>query len=317
MNLPTQHFLSWRKCRLRRALAAVLPMSAVVPLSAVLLLAASLSLHAQSSSPVSTAPATAAPAPALTPTLTPTLTPALTPTTSQTPAQRALARLATQSAAYQANVPNFSCEEAVVSELVAKDRILQYAKFTAAVRVQREAGGQLTESFEITRYNDAPPGEAGSMSPPIYIRGGLSQGLPSYFAADQQHCYDYTFTGTTIAFHAHDFKSNSNAATGCDSARSTHGEATLDADGNLLEGERSIDRKEATAMSLATTGRLEYAPVTLGGQTYRIPSHFHAEFDDKKSQRVFDAAYTGCRLFHSSAAIVPGSETSVSDSPRP
>lgn len=217
-----------------------------------------------------------------------------------------LKRMAEQTSEYRKTLPNFTCDENVVSILKQKDKLKKRIEFRATVRVARTEKGEMEESFTVTNYMGQDASKGGKFAFPVYISGGLGKGMPSFFAKENQDCYDYQLGSGRIAF------SGKPSAT-CRGAETTQGFAALDAQGDVQRGEFRRDPATAIKLKVASFGSVDYSPVTLNGQTYRLPSHLYAEMQDGDTQRTFEAYYTGCRLFHATATISPAGSTVIPD----
>lgn len=213
------------------------------------------------------------------------------------PASAALERLAQGAAEYRRDVPNFTCDENVVSTSKRGGKINLRVEFRGPIRVVRAPEGTLSEDLSVNNYMGKEMTKGGKFTLPIYVSGGLSKGLPSFFSTEEQKCYRYTLGAGRIDFQAVP------APALCTEALSTHGFATLDAAGNLLHGEMRRSPEDAWKQRLTTFSSIDYAPVQLGGKEYRMPVHLYAEQDDGNLLKTFDAHYTNCKLFKGTATI--------------
>jgi len=111
-----------------------------------------------------------------------------------------LDRIATASAAYRKSLPDFTCDESVVS--AAKQRFKRKAQidFTATLRVTRGPDGSLAETYSTTSYMGHPTPGGGRFPLPSYVEGGFGRGVPLFFTAENQHCFDYTLKERQIDF---------------------------------------------------------------------------------------------------------------------
>ncbi len=220
-----------------------------------------------------------------------------------TGADTLLDRIASASAAYRKSLPDFTCDESVVS--AAKERFKRKVQvdFTATLRVTRGLDGSLAETYSTTSYMGHPTPNGGRFPLPSYIEGGFGRGVPLFFTAENQRCFDYTVKAQQITFQSRP------GVRGCQEPPSTHGLVRVDADGNLLHGETHRDPEQAHALAMTTLTVEDYGPVPLDGKEFRLPIHLYAEVKDGDHERTFTATYSNCRLFKVSATIRPGDTT--------
>lgn len=214
-----------------------------------------------------------------------------------------LERMAKQSAEYRKLLPDFSCNETVVSgarrSWLRKVRV----EFRAAIRVTRTPDGALTENFSMTSYMGKPVPQGARFPLPAYVQGGFGRGVPLFFAAENQRCFVYSVAGDRV-----DFKVRADAK-GCLEPPGTEGYAQLDGAGLLVHGETRRVPEEANALGLTTLSSEDYGPVELDGREFRLPVHLYAETRVGEVLRTFDATYSECRLFKVSVTIKPGDAT--------
>lgn len=208
-----------------------------------------------------------------------------------------LSRLAQSSADYRKSVPDFTCVENVVSTERSKGEVKFRSEFRANIRVVRMPDGSLEESFTTTEYMGAPVTSNASLRVPLYIHGGLSRGAPIFFAEDQQRCFRYDLQQGRLDYQAQPIDG------GCGSPASTHGFATLDDEGKPLHLETRRSVEDSVRHNMATFSVIDYKPVQIGGNTFRLPVHLYSELADHDHARTFEAYYTGCRLFKATVTI--------------
>jgi hypothetical protein len=216
-----------------------------------------------------------------------------------------LHHMAQQSAEYRKTLPNFTCDENVVSTARHKRKLQLRIEFRATIRVLRQPGGELTENFSITNYMGKPAPETGQLVIPAYVQGGLARGVPSFFVAEKQRCYRYSIKGNRI-----DYAVQGGGPT-CDEIPGTHGFALLDSAGDMLHGETHRPPMEARRHNFTSFSSVDYAPVVLDGKTYRLPSHLYAEIAEGDWLRTFDAHYDSCKLFQATVTIGPASTAPI------
>lgn len=211
-----------------------------------------------------------------------------------------LQRMAEQSAEYRKSLPDFTCNESVVSSVRQSWLRKARVEFQATIRVTRTPDGALAENFFMTKYMGTPVAPGVRLPVPDYVQGGFGRGVPLFFAAENQRCFVYSAEGDKI-----DFKVR-HRARGCLEPASTEGYAQLDAAGLLQHGETRRVPEEAKQLGLTTLTSEDYGPVELDGKEFRLPVHLYAEIRDGKMLRTFEAKYSECRLFKVSVTIKPG-----------
>ena len=225
----------------------------------------------------------------------------------QTPElQRVLAKLGEAALELERSLPNFTCNETVVSQELREGKVRQGVTFTATMRAQRQADGTLAETFQITTL-DGKAFTDGVLKAPVMVSGGFDRAM-RYFHPEQQRCYDFSLSPGQI-----DFKSSAESLLqGCKEAGMA-GFARLDADGEVTYLERTVPVETAKRLKLASYAEVTFAPVTMGQVTYRLSRHMVAERPEGRSIGRFEATYDHCRLFKSTATIGPA-ETLPDDS---
>lgn len=222
-----------------------------------------------------------------------------TPAFPQTP--QLLTHLGRQADELQHKLPNFSCDESVVSEIVEHGKVRHHTTFTTTIRAQRNAKGILEEHLGDQTYtvNIFSALVHHIPSSPLFVSGGFSQAL-DYFSTADQACYDYRFSPGRV-----DFTSLPTPPSACRSS-GTQGFALLDADSNVTHLERTVQHDLAVARNQAQFAAVDFAPVELDGQTFRLSHHVVAEMpDDKGNLRRFTAEFSKCKLFTATVTIKP------------
>ncbi len=222
---------------------------------------------------------------------------------AQTTGGALLDRIATASAAYRKSLPDFACDESVVSAAKQRFKHKVQVDFTATIRVARAPDGALSEDWSMTSYMGQPTPGGGHLPLPSYVEGGFGRGVPLFFTAENQRCFVYSASADRITFQSRP------GVRGCQEPPSTRGFAQIDSSGELLHGETHRAPQEALALAMTTLTSEDYGPVVLDGKEFRLPVHLYAEVKDGDRERTFTATYSNCRLFKVSATIRPGDTT--------
>jgi len=227
----------------------------------------------------------------------------------------ALDRLGTEAATLAHSLPSFTCQEDVTSQELQHNKVVRSVTFTATLRARRGDDGKLSENFEFKTVNGRPL--TGGFTMPAYIEGGFSRAL-RYFAPEQQACYRYTLshtpTGDRIDFTAATHLSRGNACT----TEGTSGFALLDAEGNITHLERHVSAKYSHIYREAPFAAIDFAPLLLNGNTYRISRHLLADLANGGSVGRFEADYSGCKLFAATVTLGPAiEEPDATSTPHP
>ncbi len=231
-------------------------------------------------------------------------------TTVSTDQATVLQRLGTAAALVHTSLPNFTCNEAAISEEVRGDKVKRRVDFTASLRVVRDTDGSMVESFQMLTLNGKPM-QQGDFKLPIYVNGGFDHVL-LYFLPEKQACYRYTYSPGRVDFEA---VPHTSAPATCRDETGMHGFATLNAEGDVTHLERRIPLDVAKAGNLTPFAASDLAATELNGRRYMLSMHFRSETPDGKSLKIFEATYTACRLFGASFTLLPGS--SVIEGNRP
>jgi len=198
-------------------------------------------------------------------------------------------------------LPNFSCDESVLSEEVQHGKVRRHATFTATIRAQRNSKGVLEEKLGTQIYDVGVFSAIFHHVPslPIYVIGGFTQAL-AYFSAADQPCMQYKISGSRI-----DFASISPQPPPCTNSNTT-GFALLDADGNVIHLERTVTQETAVARGQAQFAAVDLAPVAFNNQLFRLSRHVVAEMPaDNGVIRRFTADFSHCKLFTATITVSP------------
>ncbi len=213
-----------------------------------------------------------------------------------------LERAAAAGAALRSSLPSFACKEEVVSQLLEgrKPKVKRGVAFTAELRVERRADGELHETFEPASWADILAQSHGT-GIPYYVQGGF-QGALDYFALAKAVCYRFSMQPQTP--DRIDFVAAPDApADLCKGEAGLTGFALLDPAGDVIHVERRVPEEPSATSRLAPFAAIDLAPVTLNGTTYRLSTRVVSESLHDGVRGHFEASYTGCRLFHAQMTI--------------
>lgn len=221
-----------------------------------------------------------------------------------------LARLGFEAESLHKDLPNFTCKEAAVSQLLKKKKVKTEVRFSADLRVQR-GNGRSDETSHVTEVN-GKPFYGDEPRAPILVQGGFDQAL-DYFRPFTQHCYVYTLRPGRL-----DFETASRAGEDpvCEGRGSARGFALLDDEGGVTHVERRVEDADATRYGLVMFAAVDLTPVELNGKVYQLSSKMVAEVPKGDYMEHFEAAYTDCRLFKATITIRPGSNVLPDDDPK-
>jgi hypothetical protein len=208
-------------------------------------------------------------------------------------------------------LPSLTCQETAVSERIVRGKVKQHVAFTASMRAVRTPGGPLHESFTVTTVNGKPPSRKAARYP--YYTAGAFDSAMVYFVPAHQACYRFSLSGRRLDFET------APDATSHPQCRDDglHGFALLDADGNVTHTERTISADASENFRLVPFAAIDFAPVELNGQVFRLTHHLVSEYPQGDSVGRFEATYSECKLFSVSVTIGPPTRVDPADTPPP
>jgi hypothetical protein len=223
--------------------------------------------------------------------------------------KEALKKLGVVADALNHSLPSLTCDESAISEGLDRGKVKQHVELTATIRAVRVPGGALDESFVVTAINGKPV-SAGSYPLPYYTSGGFD-GAMVYFSTARQPCYRYALSAARIDFEtAPDVASHAQCHD-----EGLHGFALLDGDGNVTHIERRVSAGASRELRQVPFAAIDFVPVELNGQMYRLSRHMTSEAFQGRSGARFEATYTNCRLFTVTVKIAPATEAQPSETP--
>ena len=224
--------------------------------------------------------------------------------------QQELQRLGVVAQALDHSLPSLTCQENAISERIVRGKVKQHVAFTASMRAERTPGGPLHETFLVTTL-DGKPWEGKSAQFPYYTSGGFDSAMV-YFIPAHQACYRFSLADGRI-----DFETAADATTHPQCRNDgLKGFALLDADGNVIHIERTVSADATRGFRLVPFAAIDFAPVELNGEVFRLSSHLVTEFPEGDSKGRFEATYSGCKLFSVSVKIGPPTPVDPGDTPQ-
>ncbi len=74
----------------------------------------------------------------------------------------------------------------------------------------------------------------------------------------------------------------------------------------LTHIERTVSANATRDLRLVPFAAIDFAPVELNGEVFRLSSHLVTEFPEGDSKGRFEATYSDCKLFKATSTILPG-----------
>jgi hypothetical protein len=224
--------------------------------------------------------------------------------------QQELQKLGVVAEALDHSLPSLTCQENGLSERIVRGKVKQHVAFTASMRAERTPGGPLHETFIVTTLN-GKPWEGKGVRFPYYTSGGFDSAMV-YFRPRNQACYRFSLAHGRIDFQtAADVGSHPQCRND-----QLHGFALLDADGNVTHIERTVSADATRDFRLVPFAAIDFAPVELNGEVFRLSSHLVTEYPEGDAKGRFEATYTGCKLFSVSVKIGPPTPAAPDGAPQ-
>ena len=214
--------------------------------------------------------------------------------------EKELAQLGAAAEVLDKALPSFTCRETGASEVHQSHKKVKSISFSATLRARRVDTGAHNESFSLIELNGEP--YSGNYAFPFYVSGGFDKGM-RYFAPRLQACYQYALLPGRI-----DFATIPDAAEHppCRDEK-VQGFALLDKDGNVTHLERRVPMEISDQYRLAPFTAIDFAPVELNGETFRLAQHMVAEHKYDKTTTRFEVTYSECKLFQVTVTVGPAS----------
>ncbi|WP_353072999.1 hypothetical protein [Tunturiibacter gelidiferens] len=233
-----------------------------------------------------------------------------------------LSRVEANTEQYKATVPSFLCDERISSQEIRDGKLKHETTVEALFRVTRSASpaGSLEESREVRSVN-GKLSSGKKLDMPISFNGGFSGALAKFLSADRRECFDYGADPASPAppgTEAFTFTAREAAAKqpACVSIQpGTTGKFVVDASMQVTHIERTVPHPIGKDQTVLGTASVDYAPVTLNGRSFWLPSTIIAFTTEttKTNAFRFTAKYTNYHRFAASSTILP----TTSDSTQP
>lgn len=221
-----------------------------------------------------------------------------------------LDRLDAYARQYQATLPSLSCDEQIISQaLNKKGKVTWESKVESTLREIRTAtpDDPFQERRQIKRVDGRRPRKTFRMSQtPYFVEGGFAS-LVGFKRWEERDCFDYDVTpghsGTTVRLEM-TLKTEFAKASCAKLPEDFHRIVIADpATGRVLHTERTISPDMAARNTDVYFGGIDYAPQTLGAETFWLPLRFAAH-DAQNAERMV-ATYSNCHRFAGELKILP------------
>jgi hypothetical protein len=232
---------------------------------------------------------------------------------------------------YRATIPNFFCDEHVVSRMRKYD-VAELKTVTDSIfRLQRTLPGEtgkpplLAETRELKSVNKVPVRkDSFPQTSPVVLEGVFSNG-ERVVSLEMARCFNYTLRrSSNISGHpaieiAFAFKLDRIGDKTCPGPEKSSGRAFFDAISfHALRVEMTVPNYEISPQSQQFAlwrWRIDYTPVTFDGRDFWLPKEItsRADGDDKLTVWYFEAEYSNYHKLIVTSHIV----TDVGDNPPP
>jgi hypothetical protein len=237
-----------------------------------------------------------------------------------------LSRVEINTEQYKATVPNFFCDEHIISQEHHDGRLKHETSIDALFRVTRSAppSDAIEESREVKAINGVPSSSK-KLNMPLAFSGGFSGALAKFLSAEHRQCFDYQPDRSASVFpgtEAFTFTARQTAAKlpVCSSIQpGTTGKFVIDsATTQVTHIERTVPNPIGRDQSVLGTAAVDFTPVTLNGKSFWLPSTITAFTTEtpKTSAFRFTAKYSNYHRFAASSTILPTAANSAQPQPR-
>jgi hypothetical protein len=212
--------------------------------------------------------------------------------------QKELTKLGAMAESLDHSLPSFTCKEDGTSELHEGRKVREHVSFSAVLRARRDDAGKINETFVLTELNGKP--YTGRYNFPLFVTGGFDNSM-RYFAPKQQACYAYALLPGRIDFATSpEVKQHPECRD-----EGMAGYALLDAEGNVTHLQRTVSAEASNIMRVAPFTAIDFQPVELNGETFRLSKHMIAEHPYERLSTHFEVTYSECKLFHVTVTLGP------------
>lgn len=222
-----------------------------------------------------------------------------------------LDRLDAYAKQYQSTLPSLSCDEQITSQaLNRKGKVTREMRVQSILREVRTEDPYATfvERREFKSIDGRKPRKNFQTSQMPYFAEGGFAGLVGFKLWEQRECFDYALTsedgGQTVQLEM-TLKTTIPNAICVRLPEGFHRTVIADpATGRILHTERTIALDAAPRDTAVYFGGIDYAPRTLGVQTFWLPSRFYAH--DATDTLRMSATYSNCHRYTGELKILPG-----------
>jgi hypothetical protein len=224
---------------------------------------------------------------------------------------------------YKATVPSFLCDEHITSQELRDGKAKHETTIDALFRVTR-SGEILEESREVKTIN-SEPSSTKKLNLPIFFSGGFSGALAKFLSVERRQCFDYRpdpSAPASLGTQSFTFAARQAAAKlpACSTIQpGTIGRFVVDpATMQVTHIERTVPNPIGRDQSVLGTAAVDFAPVTLNGKSFWLPSTVTAFTTEtpKTSAFRFTAKYSDYHRFAASSTILPTTSESTQPQPR-
>jgi hypothetical protein len=239
---------------------------------------------------------------------------------AEPPVEDVLTKIRANLAEIEASLPDFICNEKLVSKRVVKGKVARETAveslFTGVQQPDRKAHLPFTESREITRVDGKAVPKGSKLKAPLVFGGGFSSVSSTTFNPKNAEFQTFKLAGTetrdgrpalVLEFATKDEQTHlALARNGTRIVTQDAGKAWIDPDSmQVLRLERRYET--LTAPKDALRVEIDYARVVIDGKAFQMPKRVRAEQEDPKGNhresRSFVAEYGNYRKFNVSTGI--------------
>jgi hypothetical protein len=219
-----------------------------------------------------------------------------------------LDRLQAYASQYQAALPSLSCDELITSQaLNKKGKVSWQIKIQSTLREIRndDPYDPFLEKRDYKSVDGHRPKPDFPM--PLFVEGGFAN-LVGFKSWEQRECFDYVLSpgdsAGTVRLEM-TLKANPPDSSCTKIPAGFHRVVIADPEsGRILHSERSVSPEVAASTREVYFGAVDYAPQTLGDQTFWLPARFYAH-DFRGTLRMF-ATYSNYHRYTGEMKMLPG-----------
>ena len=231
-----------------------------------------------------------------------------------------LSRVEANTEQYKSTVPSFFCDEHITSQELHNSKLKHETTAEALFRVIRSTSSKdmLEESREVKTINDKPSSSK-KLNMPISFSGVFSGALAKFLSVDRRECFDYQIDPSPASPGTEAFTFIAREATAkqpaCVSIQpGTTGKFMVDSTSiQVIHIERAVPHPVGKDQTVLGTASVDFAPVTLNGTSFWLPSTVIAFTTEtpKTNAFRFTAKYSNYHRFAASSTILPATSDST------